>query len=178
MTISFLGQWAHILLRNRIITSKTSVNLKAFLTSFLMLPVDPSRPGMHNKLIKYLLELGAPRIVYISCNPATCARDLDLLCHNEVCGFQSALLILHPLSKFVLYFLLVMKNFSMMMMIDYTVEINQFGDVGIGMSGPRLKGASTLQTVARSTSWHVPSNATYWMHNHPWQGYNWAIMDW
>lgn len=44
---------------------------------------DPNRPGMHVKLIKYLLKLRARRIVYISCNPATCARDLDLLCHNE-----------------------------------------------------------------------------------------------
>ncbi|KAG0566309.1 hypothetical protein KC19_7G054100 [Ceratodon purpureus] len=44
---------------------------------------DPNRPGMHIKLIKYLLKLRARRIVYISCNPATCARDLDLLCHNE-----------------------------------------------------------------------------------------------
>jgi 23S rRNA (uracil-5-)-methyltransferase RumA len=44
---------------------------------------DPNRPGMHMKLIKYLLQLQARRIVYISCNPATCARDLDLLCHTE-----------------------------------------------------------------------------------------------
>ncbi|KAK4269278.1 hypothetical protein QN277_022459 [Acacia crassicarpa] len=43
---------------------------------------DPNRPGMHMKLIKFLLELKAPRIVYVSCNPATCARDLDYLCHG------------------------------------------------------------------------------------------------
>ncbi|XP_020594082.1 uncharacterized protein LOC110034140 isoform X2 [Phalaenopsis equestris] len=42
---------------------------------------DPNRPGMHLKLIKYLLNLRASRIIYISCNPATCARDLDYLCH-------------------------------------------------------------------------------------------------
>lgn len=43
---------------------------------------DPNRPGMHMKLIKFLLKLKAPRIVYVSCNPSTCARDLDYLCHG------------------------------------------------------------------------------------------------
>ncbi|XP_023751723.1 uncharacterized protein LOC111900071 [Lactuca sativa] len=45
---------------------------------------DPNRPGMHNNLIKFLLKLKAPKIVYVSCNPATCARDLDYLCHGSV----------------------------------------------------------------------------------------------
>ncbi|OVA11727.1 (Uracil-5)-methyltransferase [Macleaya cordata] len=45
---------------------------------------DPNRPGMHMKLIKFLLKLRAPRIIYVSCNPATCARDLDYLCHGVV----------------------------------------------------------------------------------------------
>ncbi|KAH7657537.1 23S rRNA (uracil(747)-C(5))-methyltransferase protein [Dioscorea alata] len=43
---------------------------------------DPNRPGMQLKLIKFLLKLQAPRIIYVSCNPATCARDLDYLCHG------------------------------------------------------------------------------------------------
>lgn len=43
---------------------------------------DPNRPGMHLKLIKFLLKLRAPHIIYVSCNPATCARDLDYLCHG------------------------------------------------------------------------------------------------
>ncbi|KAL7100039.1 hypothetical protein ACP275_09G123600 [Erythranthe tilingii] len=43
---------------------------------------DPNRPGMHMKLIKFLLKLKAERIIYVSCNPATCARDLDYLCHG------------------------------------------------------------------------------------------------
>ncbi|RID63048.1 hypothetical protein BRARA_E02078 [Brassica rapa] len=43
---------------------------------------DPNRPGMHMKLIKFLLNLKSPRIIYVSCNPATCARDLDYLCHG------------------------------------------------------------------------------------------------
>lgn len=40
---------------------------------------DPPRAGMHEKLVKKLLEIEAPTIVYVSCNPATQARDLALL---------------------------------------------------------------------------------------------------
>lgn len=40
---------------------------------------DPPRAGMHDKLITKLLEMAAPIIVYVSCNPATQARDLALL---------------------------------------------------------------------------------------------------
>ena len=40
---------------------------------------DPPRAGMHEKLVQKLLELEAPLIVYVSCNPSTQARDLALL---------------------------------------------------------------------------------------------------
>jgi 23S rRNA (uracil1939-C5)-methyltransferase len=40
---------------------------------------DPPRAGMHEKLVNKLLEIAAPKIVYVSCNTATQARDLALL---------------------------------------------------------------------------------------------------
>lgn len=40
---------------------------------------DPPRAGMHEKLVKKILDTEAPVVVYVSCNPATQARDLNLL---------------------------------------------------------------------------------------------------
>ena len=40
---------------------------------------DPPRAGMHQKLVKKILDIAAPVVVYVSCNPATQARDLRQL---------------------------------------------------------------------------------------------------
>ncbi len=40
---------------------------------------DPPRDGMHKDVVAQLIALAAPRIVYVSCNSATQARDLELL---------------------------------------------------------------------------------------------------
>ena len=40
---------------------------------------DPPRAGMHEKLTRKILEMNAPLVVYVSCNPATQARDLAIL---------------------------------------------------------------------------------------------------
>ena len=40
---------------------------------------DPPRAGMHGDVIARLLEIEAEKIVYVSCNPATQARDIALL---------------------------------------------------------------------------------------------------
>jgi 23S rRNA (uracil1939-C5)-methyltransferase len=45
---------------------------------------DPPRVGMHEKLVHKLLDIAAPKIVYVSCNTATQARDILLLSEKYV----------------------------------------------------------------------------------------------
>ena len=40
---------------------------------------DPPRVGMHEKVVKSILDAAPKKIVYVSCNPTTMARDLKLL---------------------------------------------------------------------------------------------------
>jgi 23S rRNA (uracil1939-C5)-methyltransferase len=40
---------------------------------------DPPRDGMHAAVVEQLLKIGADKIVYVSCNSATQARDLALM---------------------------------------------------------------------------------------------------
>lgn len=48
---------------------------------------DPPRAGMHEDVSKMLLKASPKKIVYVSCNPATQARDLKIL--SEAYGIQA-----------------------------------------------------------------------------------------
>ena len=48
--------------------------------------VDPPSAGLVGKALRRLAETGAPRIVYVSCNPTTLAGDFKLL--HEQAGYQ------------------------------------------------------------------------------------------
>ncbi len=54
---------------------------------FDALVADPPRKGLEPQAIEVIKRSGTPRIVYISCNPATLARDLALL--SEVYRVES-----------------------------------------------------------------------------------------
>ncbi len=45
---------------------------------------DPPRSGMHEDVLKKILEIAPQRIVYVSCNPSTQARDLLILSEKYV----------------------------------------------------------------------------------------------
>ncbi|MEW6050345.1 MAG: 23S rRNA (uracil(1939)-C(5))-methyltransferase RlmD [Candidatus Zixiibacteriota bacterium] len=50
-------------------------NARADELAYSLIIVDPPRAGLHPKALKRLKELPIPRLLYISCNPATFARD-------------------------------------------------------------------------------------------------------
>lgn len=50
---------------------------------------DPPRAGMHEDVIQVILKSNPEKIVYVSCNPATQARDLALMeAHYQIAGIQ------------------------------------------------------------------------------------------
>jgi 23S rRNA (uracil1939-C5)-methyltransferase len=50
-----------------------------------VLIIDPPRSGMHPDVVEEIVKLAVPRIVYVSCNPASQARDAKALCSG---GYQ------------------------------------------------------------------------------------------
>jgi 23S rRNA (uracil1939-C5)-methyltransferase len=41
--------------------------------------IDPPRAGMHKEVVKSIIDIRPERIVFVSCNPATMARDLGMM---------------------------------------------------------------------------------------------------
>ena len=50
-----------------------------YITGEQIVIVDPPRAGLHTDVVRGLLETTPPRIIYLSCNPVTQARDVSLL---------------------------------------------------------------------------------------------------
>lgn len=61
------------------IVEATAENATKHIDSSHILIVDPPRAGLHTNVITRILEALPPKVVYLSCNPITQARDLALL---------------------------------------------------------------------------------------------------
>jgi 23S rRNA (uracil1939-C5)-methyltransferase len=73
----------------RFIEGDIRQSLPAAGESIDVLVVDPPRDGMHREVLERVHLSGAARIVYVSCNPATLARDLMVLGERyRVCEIQ------------------------------------------------------------------------------------------
>lgn len=75
------------------VTQVASEKALDYITPDKTIIFDPPRAGLHVKIIDKLLETLPPKIVYLSCNPTTQARDISLLLpaykitHFEVFNF-------------------------------------------------------------------------------------------
>ncbi|MDE2844724.1 MAG: 23S rRNA (uracil(1939)-C(5))-methyltransferase RlmD, partial [Chloroflexota bacterium] len=63
--------------------------------------VDPPRAGCQAAALEKLLELKAPKLVYVSCDPETLARDLKLLCAGSYSVVQIQPLDMFPQTQHV-----------------------------------------------------------------------------
>ncbi|MDO8626559.1 MAG: methyltransferase [Candidatus Magasanikbacteria bacterium] len=66
------GSWAEVVLA-------PSENALDYITRDVTIVVDPPRAGLHPKFVDKILEVGPEQLIYLSCDIATQARDLQIL---------------------------------------------------------------------------------------------------
>jgi 23S rRNA (uracil1939-C5)-methyltransferase len=63
----------------RFILGDINKGIAEFTVAADVMIVDPPRAGMHKDVVRRILETAPKRMIYVSCNPATMARDFSLL---------------------------------------------------------------------------------------------------
>ena len=58
--------------------------------------IDPPRKGCEPELLKTILDMKPEKVIYVSCNPSTLARDLQILCTDK--GYKPGKV--HPIDMF------------------------------------------------------------------------------
>ena len=62
---------------------KIDVSIDNESKNFDVVIVDPPRKGLDITTINFIKTINPKKIIYVSCDPATLSRDLDILCHGE-----------------------------------------------------------------------------------------------
>ena len=62
----------------QVVQASTEAALE-YITSEVTIVFDPPRAGLHDKVVQRVLDTLPPKVIYLSCNPATHARDLARL---------------------------------------------------------------------------------------------------
>ncbi len=65
-----------------VLKGKVEAVLPTLTTRIDGLVIDPPRAGCQQVVLDTLRQHPVPRLVYVSCDPSTLARDLDILCHT------------------------------------------------------------------------------------------------
>ena len=109
--------------------------------------VDPPRKGCDEMLLKTILKMQPKRVVYVSCDSATLARDLRFLCDNgyelkKVCGVDQFPQTVHVETVCLLGKNIVANNEIEYMHVDYEPEDNEY-----------LKGIKGSATYAEIKKW-------------------------
>lgn len=63
----------------KFVCSRVEDYIDKIIGKYDLIIVDPPRAGLYKKTIQYLNDIAAQNIIYVSCDPATLARDLQLL---------------------------------------------------------------------------------------------------
>ena len=109
--------------------------------------VDPPRKGCDEMLLKTILKMQPKRVVYVSCDSATLARDLRFLCDNgyelkKVCGVDQFPQTVHIETCVLLGRKIVNDKNVEYMHVDYEPEDNEY-----------LKGIKGSATYAEIKKW-------------------------
>ena len=87
LTLVECNKFAYEELKNNAKNHKTilenSENCLKYVVNDSTVIVDPPRAGCDKKLLDRFIEVAPPTIIYLSCNPATQARDIKILLNSK-----------------------------------------------------------------------------------------------
>ncbi len=109
--------------------------------------LDPPRTGCHPKTLETLAQLGPTRVAYVSCDPATLARDLRLLCDGPFSLEQ-----VQPIDMFPQTHLVECVATLAYQGTSGSVDLDSSKSSAMPEAGPESKSVDKLPLVLASTS--------------------------